>query len=459
MSAERPGIKLFILLLIAIVLWLGSLFALSVVHEREQHHEGVIEEVSGHWGKSQTTGGLLFSVPYLDKVTREVDDEVQVDYVRRSAHFLPQEVSLDVSLSAEKRSRGIYDVVVYNAEVGMQGVLPPIDPLQAGVPEGATVYWEDAFVSLAISDVRGIIEVQEFALDDDALELSSNIPVTDVFATGLSAPVPVSGDPRDEIEMRTATRERMATPTRFSVRLGLNGSDSIQFLPLGEETHVTMQGLWSAPSFSGNFLPDEREVNNGDFTAYWRVLHLNRNYAQQFVGADQKVLASSFGVKLFQPVDYYTKTERMVKYAFFFIIFAFVFVFLAEVRAHAHRVHPIQYFLMGSALVVEYTLQLSLSEYIGFDWAYLVSSATIIAILFGYGVSMLRDRRHSAFFSAALALFYGYMYIVLSLEDLALLAGSIGLLCILAALMWFTRSIDWYRYAVRDNAGEAGDSA
>jgi inner membrane protein len=43
-----------------------------------------------------------------------------------------------------------------------------------------------------------------------------------------------------------------------------------------------------------------------------------------------------------------------------------------------------------------------------------------------------------------LSALYGYLYLLLRLEDYALVAGSIGLFLMLAVLMFLTRKIDWF---------------
>jgi len=45
---------------------------------------------------------------------------------------------------------------------------------------------------------------------------------------------------------------------------------------------------------------------------------------------------------------------------------------------------------------------------------------------------------------------FGFIFIILQLEDFALLAGSIGLLVVLASVMYYSRNIDW------DNLGKVG---
>ena len=46
------------------------------------------------------------------------------------------------------------------------------------------------------------------------------------------------------------------------------------------------------------------------------------------------------------------------------------------------------------------------------------------------------------------------MYVLLQLDDYALLAGAVGLFLILAAIMYATRAVDWH--AVGATPSEAG---
>jgi inner membrane protein len=47
---------------------------------------------------------------------------------------------------------------------------------------------------------------------------------------------------------------------------------------------------------------------------------------------------------------------------------------------------------------------------------------------------------------------YGYLYVLLTNEDYALLIGSIGLFIALALVMLLTRRIDWYAIGGRTGA-------
>lgn len=108
------------------------------------------------------------------------------------------------------------------------------------------------------------------------------------------------------------------------------------------------------------------------------------------------------------------------------------------------RIHPIQYLLAGFGVTVFYTLLLSISEHLNFDIAYIISSLSVIILITAYSRSILKNTYASLTVSAILTMLYAYLYMVLQLEDYALLMGSIGLFAVLGAVMFVTRKIDWY---------------
>lgn len=229
----------------------------------------------------------------------------------------------------------------------------------------------------------------------------------------------------------------------FEVRLNLKGSQQLNYIPLGETTNVKAASKWKSPSFSGSVLPAKREVNKKGFTAEWKVLHLNRNFPQFWTNKAWAVQDSFFAVHLLITADIYQKTTRVAKYAFMFIIFTFAAFFFAEI-INKRRVHPIQYMLTGLGVILFYVLLLSLAEHIGFDLAYMISAAAITLLITLYANCVISNRSFTFTIFGILVIVYSYLYMVLQLEDYALLAGSIGLFGILSAVMYITRNIDWY---------------
>jgi inner membrane protein len=229
----------------------------------------------------------------------------------------------------------------------------------------------------------------------------------------------------------------------FSFDLNLNGSTGLLFSPVGEETSVQIESNWSNPSFAGGFLPSQREVDADGFRSEWNVLHLNRNFPQQWKGANKEVASTTFGVDLLLPVDEYQKTMRTAKYAIMFIGLTFLTFFMIELLS-VNSIHPVQYLLIGFALLIFYTLLLSISEYVVFGLAYLIASVAIISLITIYSYTVLSDSSKTGVVFGILSLLYGYLYILLQLQDVALLMGSIGLFLVLACVMYLTRNIDWF---------------
>jgi inner membrane protein len=106
--------------------------------------------------------------------------------------------------------------------------------------------------------------------------------------------------------------------------------------------------------------------------------------------------------------------------------------------------HPVQYILIGFALLLFYTLLLAFSEYIGFDWSYLIGASAIIGLITLYTKSILNSGYQVLSVSGILVFLYFYLYVILQLQDFALLLGSLGLFIILALVMFLTRKVDWY---------------
>jgi inner membrane protein len=164
--------------------------------------------------------------------------------------------------------------------------------------------------------------------------------------------------------------------------------------------------------------------------------------------------AASFGVDLVQTVDHYRMSERSVKYAGLFLLLTFAAVWLVEVLCRI-EVHPIPYLLLGAALCVFYLLELSLSEHLGFGVAYLVATLAIVVQVAAYSRAVLGTRGRAAIVAAVVTMLYGYLYMVLTNEDYALLIGAVGVFAMLGMIMYLTRRVDWSRGGMMVAGSEA----
>ena len=396
----------------------------SLIRERNHRKKGVIDEINHKWGQAQTIIGPVVTIPYLKYVEGK---NGKTTTVTRYLHLLPDTVNIDSLISPEIRYRGIYEAVLYNTILSIDGSFPqiPIDDLR--IPN-ENILWSGAFISLGITDMRGIKERMIATFKGERLLMEPGIETPDVIQAGTSAGVHIDNT-------------KKSYPFHFE--LNLNGSQQINFSPVGKLTTVNVRSEWKDPSFVGAFLPIERKITAEGFSAIWKILHLNRNFPQYWKGSGHDLSKSAFGVKLFNPVDVHQKTMRTAKYALMFIVFTFMAFFISEVL-NRQRVHPVQYLLIGLAIIIFYTLLLSISEQFNFGVAYLISAGANIGLITGYAKAILKSRPVTVMVGGILTALYAYLYILLQLEDYALLMGSVGLFLVLAAVMYLTRKIDWY---------------
>ena len=217
----------------------------------------------------------------------------------------------------------------------------------------------------------------------------------------------------------------------------------LYFVPLGKENNIELSSTYPTPSFDGSFIPDTRQVTDKGFNAKWKVLHLNRNYPQQWTSNKFNVTSSAFGVNFLVAVDHYLKATRAAKYAILIIALTFMGFFFVEI-INKTRIHPFQYILVGLAICIFYALLLAFSEHIGFNYAYILSSILVLGAIAYYSKYMFANARTTTLLTSVLVIIYGFIYVIIQLEDYALLMGSIGLFIVLLVTMHLSRKIKFY---------------
>jgi inner membrane protein len=396
----------------------------GLIRERQQRRDTVVREISQKWGDSQTITGPFLTVPFK---TFYKDDKGKTQFNLNYLHFLPETLEISGDMTPEVRYRSLFEAVLYNTKLTFNGhfKLPPVSQLNV---EPQNILWNKASLSLGITDMRGIREKILFSFNEVEYTANPGLKTTDLAEAGVST----------LIEPPSAQ-----AGNKFSFDLNLNGSEQIHLIPVGETNSVRMTSTWPSPSFNGAFLPVTREVSKEGFSADWKVLHLNRNFPQFWQGSQYKVTPSAFGLDLIITADIYQKSTRLAKYAVMFLVFTFFAFFFSEI-INKRRIHPIQYLLVGMAILIFYTLVLSLSEYIPFNLAYIMAAGSVTLIISGYAKAIVSNNKFALTIAGILSILYCYLFIVLQLEDYALILGSVGLLVILALVMYVTRKINWY---------------
>ena len=418
--------KIFSIAFLILLLMIPSSMVESLIRERQYRKESAVNEISSKWGGSQTICGPILSVPYYEEV---LDYSNNLKRLKKNAYFLPQQLKVNGDLLPEKRHRGIYEAVLYEADLALSGSFEKPDFSVWKIQEEA-ILWDEAELIVGISDLKGVNEKVVVQLEGQKINLQSGLSHQEVVASGISARVNLK-----ELDSLTVFH--------FQTQLSINGSGVMDFIPVGEETEVLIHAPWKNPKFSGNFLPDEHSISDAHFDAQWKVLQLNRNFPQQWNKEGSHFNGSEFGVELMIGVDQYQKNERSAKYSILVLSLSFLIFFFIEV-VNRKRIHPIQYLLVGLALLLFYTLLLSISEQASFTVAYVIASVAIIALISLYVNAFFKSRKFTALLSGTLLMLYGFVFVILQLQDYSLLVGSIGLFIVLSIVMYASRKIDWY---------------
>jgi inner membrane protein len=415
--------RAIIIAFLTLMLLIPSIMIQNLISERQQTSIETIRKINDKWSSPQTLTGPILNIPY----TTETTEGNKVKVKRHVLRITPDKLKITTKLFPEERHYGIYKSILYKSDIHFSGNFSFPKELDT---KGMALDVGNAYIYLELTDLRGIGENKEFVLG----------------GTKYTARASSKSQQEDglQIDLTGLLNTAFDKPLAFDYQLKLKGSSDINFVPVGKSTTVEVAGAWQSPGFTGNFTPEYKIDQNG-FKASWNVLSFNRPIPEywsdnEFSNPDQ----SSFGVDLVDTVDQYQQNMRSAKYAIMFILLTFVVFFFIEILT-GKRIHPIQYLLVGIALIIFYTLLLSISEQINFGAAYLIASTATIGLITVYVQSIFKDKRQSLSLCAMLCGLYTFLYVILQLEDIALLIGSLGLFCILAIIMYFSRKIEWYK--------------
>jgi len=434
-SVKVLAIGLLILLLLAPVAMIRG-----VIDDRLAVGREARQDIVKSWGGEQTVSGPVLVLPLQPVEPSERDRSG-----RRAGQvlILPETLIVDVELDSEMRHRGLHDIPAYTASAKMKATFAPPDLTGLGI-DSARVQWGRAAVALSIRDARAARRAPEITVGGERMRFAPARAPISQLTPQLAAPLSVY---RSE-----ASRSQ---PLTVSIDFTISGTQSFMVQPLGDETRVNMRADWPDPSFTGDFLPVSHEITESGFSARWRTTSLGRPLPGMWMDGKLQmnpVGSAGLGVALFVPIDLYRLTDRATRYAVMFIGLTFVAYFLFEVLGGL-RLHPLQYLLVGFGNAIFYLLLLSLAEHIGFGPAYLLSAATSAGLIAGYSLAILGSRTRASLMLGGLSLLYGLLYMTLQAETYAMLAGSVGLWCSLALIMYLTRRIDWYAVGGDDQKG------
>ena len=430
-EVSRPVIGALMICGLVLILQIPIVLIRGIIAERVETRGQALGEVTALWGGPQSIVGPRLVVPFRTRPdVQSSAPDLEGGGSIAQASFLPTSLSVRGDLTSEALSRGLFTVPVYRARLTLRGTFEPLEFAMLGVAD-EDVLWERAVLAIEVTDPKSVGSQSTASWNGVVSDFLPGARTAAGERPGLHRPIPTLD----------------GTAAEFEITLELKGSESIWFVPFSRNTDVSLVSNWSSPSFAGAWLPAERQLNSDGFSAEWRVPFLGRDYPQQWISNDypvNQISASRFGVELISPVDHYRMSERSTKYASLFLLLTFGTLWLFDALVGI-PVHPIQYLLIGAAMCLFYLLELSLSEHIGFIGAYITAGMSVVGLVSTYTVAVLRSVGRGTIVASVLGLLYAYLLALLSLEHYALLVGSIGLFFALAAVMYLTRWIDWYR--------------
>ena len=424
---------------LVIVLLIPLSYINVLIKERSLRQADVVEEINQKWGSDVLLYGPILKLPYYTYTETKTYNEKAKTYFKETqkhlnhAYIFPENLNINAEVTSKPMYLGNYKSAVYTANLNINGeFLAPTLASKDIRPED--VVWGEASILLQTSNLKGIKTEMSINLNDKSYSFDTNFKNN----TGYQ-------DTLDELETNHIDANILKDKFSFNLKMTYNGSKQLQFIPIGKTTSVTMTSDWADPGFIGTYAPNDetKAISETGFNADWKVLHINRAFSQLYLNTTPNLNDFAFGTKLVVLVDEFQKSERSAKYGFLVIGLTFLIFFLIQTMSKIH-IHPFQYLMIGLALTMFYTLLISISEHSNFTKAYLIAGISVVVLITVYSKSILRALKFPALIGISLTALYTFIYVIIQLENYALLVGSIGLFLILATVMFVSRKIDWH---------------
>ena len=432
--SRSMGVKLIVVCGLALLMTVPAFFVGGLVDDRTTRAAEVVSKITGHVGGQQTFLGPTLAIPYY------LPPQLPTEFAKHGTYLVfPAQASAVLKTKTEERRLSLFKVPVFQADLNLDATFD-LRGVPAALPLGAQLDWSRAEIIVGVSDPRGALADATLTVEGKAVTLVPAAVAQDINSGGdqsLHTKLALLGAKADGFA-KTDAQFNVTSALRFS------GAQRLALLAYGKTTHVAMQGDWPSPGFDGGFLPVTRSVSTQGFTAEWSVPFIARGVraegpSDSISGLD----ATALGVSFIEVADPYQSLNRSLKYAVLFLGLLFLSYFVFEVTT-GKRVHPAQYVLVGMAQIIFYLLLLSLAERIGFDFGFLLAGSATVALLSVNAAWIFSSRLQGVRALAIFTLLYVLIYLMLRLEDNALLVGAIASFLVVAAAMYFTRGIDWY---------------
>jgi inner membrane protein len=465
-SFARLSIRIFSLVVLISALWIASTVVHGVVQDRLNYRETARQSIAQSFPGRQVALGPVLVIQYEERYTVEKTDGEgktkktrYIPTVKTLRHaVLPDTLHIGNAMKTEAKARGLFKVTTFGSSVDFSGQwqLPAITELKSTESKSTLHMLPEADVYISVADARGLSNIK-VSLEGLTTELDPSIRR-------------MGGLPSARIGFNFDLKAQnfgARAALRFNIAFSLSGTESLAFVPLGKENSIRVKSDWPHPSFEGSLLPTEKQISKDGFDANWRISSISSEARERWLSASAADLdlqdpapgknakargaaadlegqdLESVGVRLIDPVDIYTLSDRATKYAMLFVLMTIGAFVLFELFKKL-KIHPVQYLLVGVALVLFFLLLISLAERIGFSYAYLVAASGCVLLISYYAAHALRSWKRAVPLGFGLTALYGALFGILHSEQNALLMGSALLFVVVASLMIATRKTNWY---------------
>lgn len=441
--------KMGIIGALILILLIPLNYVKNIIKERKDLQNEVISKINKAWGEESQIYGPILKIPYKEYTKTSLTDEktgktkIIKNEVIKYAYFFPENLNIEGNINTEPRHKGIYTTSVFTATNKISGnfVTPDFKSLEIAEKN---IIWNKAQMMIQTSNLKGIKNALQINLNGKIYHFESQ------FSTNNKRPsYSYNGNTTKPIILQTIITKRFDSKSifkenvlNFSLEYKVSGSKKFEIIPIGKETKMHLTSNWKNSGFEGEYLPyNPDKITPDGFNAYWKVLQMNRPFAQHFNYLPD-LQDYAFGVNFIIPMDNYKQNERSSKYGYLMISLTFLLFFLIQTMSKIN-IHSFQYLMIGLALIIFYTLLISITEHSSFSKAYLIAGTAVILLITLYSKSILKNWKFPVFIGTALTALYGFIFVIIQLENYALLVGSIGLFSILAAVMYSSRKIEW----------------
>ncbi|MBL8551725.1 MAG: cell envelope integrity protein CreD [Hyphomonadaceae bacterium] len=468
LPSRSLGLKFLLVCALAVLMSLPAFAVFAIIYERTSRAQTVIQEVGQTYGGEQTFIGPVVVAPY--RVVRAAPPPppgtpAQPPTVETGLYMVFADTGqANAVVDTDVRSRGggdLFKVRTYTADLDFRAHFDLTgEPSEA--PEGATVDWSRAAILIGVADPRGAQGRAEIEITGrGTIQLAPGSAYGQImgnYVMGSYAGGPTYGGGRS-IQWLVAEAGDLVRPGAIfdaTSRLRFTGVESLGIAAFAQNTDIAIRGDWPDIGYVGAFPrpPEEGEQgslakakNANGFEESWSIPLIARNLSAAGLATNLSNLASAdVRVRFVDPSNPYQSVTRALKYALLFLGVVFLAYFLFESTSE-RRVHPAQYILVGLAQIIFYLLLLAIAERMGFDWAFLIAAGATVTLIGAYLGAIFKSRQRGFVGMGCFAALYALIYLLMRLEDYALLAGSVAAFLAIAAVMWFTRNLDWYGLA------------